>query len=88
MVKKQPRYNPRVNVYFNPTAYHNEEMFLKWLKDTYQPYIASQTGEGEESMMVMNAAAFHKIRPIIKFLHEAIPFMLTALILPGLTSHL
>jgi hypothetical protein len=88
MVKEQPRYDPRVDVYFNPTAYYNEEMFPEWLEDTYQPYIASQAGEGEESMVVMDAAAFHKTPPIMKFLHEAIPPMLAALIPPGLKSHL
>jgi hypothetical protein len=83
MAKKQPRYNPRVDVYFNPTAYHNK-MFLEWLKDIYQPYIASQAREGEESMVGMNAVAFHKTPLIMKFLHEAVPPMLTALIPPGL----
>jgi hypothetical protein len=63
-------------------------MFLEWLKDTYQLYIASQAGEGEESMMVMDAAAFHKIPPIIKFLRKIVPFILTALIPPGLINYL
>jgi hypothetical protein len=45
-------------------------MFLEWLKDTYQPYIASHAGEGEENMVVMDAAAFHKTPHILKFLHE------------------
>jgi hypothetical protein len=88
MIKKKPRYNPRVNFYFNPTAYHSKKMFLKWLKDTYQPYIASQAGEGEESMVVMDAAAFHKIPPIMKFLRKAVPLMLTAFVPPGLINHL
>jgi hypothetical protein len=88
ITKKQPHYDPRVDVYFNPTTYHNKEMFLEWLKDTYQPYIASQAGEGEESMVVMDAAAFHKTPPIIKFLRETVPFIFIALISPGLTSHL
>jgi hypothetical protein len=88
ITKKQPHYNPRVNVYFNPIAYHNKKMFLEWLKNTYQPYIASQAGESEKSMMVMDAAAFHKTPPIMKFLRKAIPPILTALIPPGLTSHL
>jgi hypothetical protein len=88
ITKEQPHYDPRVDVYFNPIAYHNEEMFLEWLEDTYQPYIASQAGEGEESMVVMDAAAFHKIPPIMKFLREVIPPILTALIPPGLISHL
>jgi hypothetical protein len=88
ITKEQPHYDPRVNVYFNPTAYHNKEMFLEWLEDTYQPYIASQAGEGEESMMVMDAAAFHKTPPIMKFLREAIPLIFTAFIFPGLISYL
>jgi hypothetical protein len=83
IMKEQPRYDPRVDVYFNLIAYHNEEMLLEWLEDTYQPYIASQAGEGEESMVVMDAAAFHKIPPIMKFFREAVPPMLTALIPPG-----
>jgi hypothetical protein len=88
ITKKQPHYDPRVNVYFNPTAYHNKEMFLEWLKDTYQHYIANQAGEGEKSMVVMDATAFHKTPPIMKFLRKAVPPILTALIPPGLTSHL
>jgi hypothetical protein len=88
MIKDQPRYNPRVDVYFKPTTYHNKEMFLKWLEDTYQPYIASQAGEGEKSMVVMDAAAFHKTPPIMKFLRKAVPPTLTALIPPRLTNHL
>jgi hypothetical protein len=88
ITKKQPHYNPRVNVYFNPIAYHNKKMFLEWLKDIYQPYIASQAGEGEESMVVMDAAAFHKTPPIIKFLRKAVFPIFTAFIPPGLISHL
>jgi hypothetical protein len=88
MAKEQPRYNPRVNVYFNPTAYYNKKMFLEWLEDIYQPYIASQAREGEESMVVMDAAVFHKTPLIMKFLHKAVPFMLIALIPPGLINHL
>jgi hypothetical protein len=37
LAKEQPYYDPRVEVHFNPTAYHNEEIFLKWLKHVYQP---------------------------------------------------
>jgi hypothetical protein len=88
ITKKQPHYDPRVDVYFNPIAYHNEEIFLEWLEDIYQPYIASQAGEGEESMVVMDAAAFHKTPPIMKFLRKAVPPIFTAFIPPGLTSHL
>jgi hypothetical protein len=28
LAKKQSYYNPKIEVHFNPTAYHNEEMFL------------------------------------------------------------
>jgi hypothetical protein len=69
-------------------AYHNEEILLKWLKHVYQPYIADNTHGEEESLVVMDAAAFHKTPAVMKFLYEAEPPMLTALIPPGLTSYL
>jgi hypothetical protein len=88
--KEQPYYDPMVEVHFNPTAYHNEEMFLKWLKGVYKPYIANNADDDgkEESLVVMDAAAFHKTPAVIKFFHEAEPPMLTALIPPGLTGYL
>jgi hypothetical protein len=73
-------------VHFNPTAYHNEEIFLQWLEDVYQPYIAKNAYDKEESLMVMDAAAFYKTPAVIKFIYEAQPPMLTALIPPELTS--
>jgi hypothetical protein len=88
MAKEQPYCNPRVEVHFNPTAYHNEEIFLKWLKHVYQPYIADNAHSEEESLVVMDAAVFHKIPTVMKFLYEAELPMLTALISPGLTSYL
>jgi hypothetical protein len=88
--KEQPYCDPRVKVHFNPTAYHDEEMFLKWLKDLYQPYIANNAdADGkEESLVVMDAAAFRNTPAVMKFFHEAEPPMLTALIPPGLTGYL
>jgi hypothetical protein len=86
--KEQPYYDPRIEVHFNPTAYHNEKIFLKWLEDVYQPYIANNAHGEEESLVIMDAAAFHKTPAVIKFLYEAEPPMLTALIPPGLTSYL
>jgi hypothetical protein len=71
LAKEQFYYDPRVEVYFNPTAYYNEEMFLQWLKDVYQPYIAKNAYGKEESLVVMDAAAFYKIPAIMKFFHEA-----------------
>jgi hypothetical protein len=88
LAKEQPYYDPRVEVHFNPTAYHNEEMFLQWLEDVYQPYIAKNAHDREESLVVMDAAAFHKTPAVMKFIDEAQPTMLTALIPPGLTSYL
>jgi hypothetical protein len=38
--------------------------------------------------MVTDAAAFHKTPAVIKFIYEAQPFMLTALISPELISYL
>jgi hypothetical protein len=87
LAKEQPYYDLRVEVYFNPTAYHNEEIFLKWLEDVYQPYIANNAHGEEESLVIMDAAAFHKTPAVMKFLYEAEPFMLIALIPPGLTSY-
>jgi hypothetical protein len=88
LAKEQPYYDLKVEVHFNPTAYHNEEMFLRWLEDVYQPYVADNADGNEENLVVMDAAAFHKTPAVMKFLHEAYPPMLTALIPPGLTSYL
>jgi hypothetical protein len=86
--REKPYYDPRVEVHFNPTAYHNEEMFLRWLENVYQPYIANHASGKEESLVVMDAAAFHKTPAVMEFLHEAEPPMFTAFISPGLTSYL
>jgi hypothetical protein len=85
LAKEQPYYDLRVEVHFNPTAYHNVEIFLKWLEDVYQPYIADNAdADGkEESLVVVDAAAFHKTPAVMKFFHEAYSPMLTALIPPG-----
>jgi hypothetical protein len=88
LAKEEPYYDSRVEVHFNPTAYHNEEILLKFPKDVYQPYIAEHTHGEKESLVVMDAAAFHKTPAVMKFFHEASPPMLTALIPPGLTSYL
>jgi hypothetical protein len=41
-IASRENYNPRVNVYFNETAYNNEELFFQWLKDVYIPYIEEE----------------------------------------------
>jgi hypothetical protein len=52
------------------------------------PVIVNNPHGEKESLMVMNAAAFHKTPAVVKFLYEAEPSMLIALIPPGLTSYL
>jgi hypothetical protein len=88
LAKEQPYYDPRVEVHFNPTAYHNEEMFLQWLEDVYQPYIAKNAHDKEESLVVMDAAAFHETPAVMKFINEAQSLMLVALISPGFIIYL
>jgi hypothetical protein len=85
-VAKRESYNDRVNVYFNETAYNNEEPFHRWLQDIYQPWVAQTANAGEESLIVMDAALFHKTEAIISFIRQSDPPMKTALIPPGLTS--
>jgi hypothetical protein len=77
-------------MHFNPTAYHNEEMFLKWLKNIYQPYIANNADANskKEILIIMDAATFHKTPAVMKFFNNAEPHMLTALIPPELTGYL
>jgi hypothetical protein len=71
LAKEQPYYNLRVKMHFNPTVYHNEEMFLQWLENVYQPYITKNAYNKEESLMIMDAAAFYKTPAVIKFIYEA-----------------
>jgi hypothetical protein len=87
--KKQPYYDPRVEMHFNPKAYNNEEMFLKWLKNVYQPYIANNADANskKENLIIMDAATFHKTPAVMKFFHKAEPPMLTALIPPEVTGY-
>jgi hypothetical protein len=59
MVSRE-NYDPRVDVHFNETAYNNEELFFQWLKDVYIPY-----ANGDNSMMVMDVAIFHKTEGIL-----------------------
>jgi hypothetical protein len=64
LAKNQPYYDPGVEMHFNSTAYHNEEMFLRWLKDVYHPYIADNADGNKKSLVVMDTAAFHKLLPL------------------------
>jgi hypothetical protein len=85
-VAKRENYDERVEVYFNETAYNNEELFHSWLRDTLEPYVAGTIEAGETSLIVMDAASFHKTEGILGFIRTSETPMTTALIPPGLTS--
>jgi hypothetical protein len=85
-VARREHYDERVDVYFNETAYNNKDLFHTWLQNTFQPYIMQQVCGIEESLIVMDAAAFHKNEAIRTFIKQAQPSIRTAIIPPGLTS--
>jgi hypothetical protein len=68
-----------------PSTY-NEKLFCKWLRDTFEPYVTGIIKAGETSLIVMDAASFHKTEGILTFIRTFETPMTTALIPPGLTS--
>jgi hypothetical protein len=60
--KESHLYSPNVTVEFNRTAYNNEELFSQWLEKEYAPVIDG----GEEVLLVMDVASFHKTEAIKK----------------------
>jgi hypothetical protein len=85
-VTKRKHYDDRVDMHFNKTAYNNENLFREWLKHIYQPWIARNACDGEKSLIIMDAAVFHKTEAILDFIRQFRPLITTALIPPGLTS--
>jgi hypothetical protein len=85
-VAKKKKYDDRVDIHFNNTTYNNEDLFHTWLRNIYQPYVAQHANSNEESLIVMDAAAFHKTETILNFIRNSEPLITTALIPPGLTS--
>jgi hypothetical protein len=73
-------YAPDITVEFNPTAYNNEELFLKWIKEEYLPSLP----QGKDNLLVYDVAAFHKTEEIMAALKTK--RVTTAMIPPGLTS--
>jgi hypothetical protein len=57
---KKEKYNNRIDIQVNETAYNNEELFHTWLRNTYQPYVTEHASGSEESLIIINAASFHK----------------------------
>jgi hypothetical protein len=85
-VAKKEKYDDRVDVHFNDTAYNNKDLFHKWLRKVYQPYVAQHTDGNKESLIVMDAAAFYKTETILNFIRNSEHPMTIALIPPGLAS--
>jgi hypothetical protein len=85
-VARREHYDNRVDVHFNETAYNNEDLFYTWLQNIYQPYVTQQACGIEESLIIMDAAAFHETEAIRTFIKQAQPPIRTAIIPPGLTS--
>jgi hypothetical protein len=75
-IARLERYDPRVEVYFNETAYNNEKLFLDWIRQVYIPHIGDEDG-----MLVMDVATFHKTEGIIQLLKAN--RILPAIIPPG-----
>jgi hypothetical protein len=73
-------YAPDITVEFNPTAYNNEELFLKWIKEEYLPSLP----QGKDNLLVYDVAAFHKTEEIMAALKTK--RVTTAMIPPGLIS--
>ncbi|KAI8710700.1 DDE-1 domain-containing protein [Fusarium sp. LHS14.1] len=73
-------YHPGVTVEFNPTAYNNEKLFLKWLNEEVIPCKRPY----REFMLVMDVASFHKTDAVTTLLSEK--NILPAMIPPSYTS--
>jgi hypothetical protein len=72
-------YSPDVTVEFNETAYNNEALFTKWIKEELFPYT-----NRKEHLLVMDVAGFHKTQEVLQLLREN--SVIPALIPPGCTS--
>ncbi|KAM5380051.1 hypothetical protein ACJZ2D_003698 [Fusarium nematophilum] len=65
--KEKHLYHPSVAVEFNDTAYNNEDLFLRWIRDDLSKLTSD---EDEELLLVMDAATFHKTQPVKDALKE------------------
>ncbi|KAJ0129359.1 ER degradation-enhancing alpha-mannosidase-like protein 1 [Fusarium oxysporum f. sp. albedinis] len=72
-------YHPGVTVEFNPTAYNNEKLVLKWLNEEVIPCKKPY----REFMLIMDVASFHKTDAVTMLLGEK--KILPAMIPPGCT---
>ncbi|KAH7114029.1 DDE superfamily endonuclease-domain-containing protein [Dactylonectria macrodidyma] len=77
---EREQYHDGVKVFFNDSAYNNEDLMMQWIKDDLIP----MTG-GKEFMLVMDVASFHKTDSIKTMLREA--QILPTMVPPGCTSY-
>jgi hypothetical protein len=75
------KYDPRVTITFNPTAY-NEDLMIQWIKEELTTVLTPES----DNLLVMDVARFH-YTPDIKIQLKA-GNILTAMIPGGLTGHL
>lgn len=77
--KEKHLYHPDVIVRFNDTAYNNEVLFKEFIEDELLPYT-----NNEDTLLVMDVAAFYKTPGIMDLLKESC--ITPAMIPPGTTS--
>ncbi|RPA89608.1 hypothetical protein L873DRAFT_1849216 [Choiromyces venosus 120613-1] len=77
--KEEALYDKRVTVEFNPTAYNNEALFLRWIEEELIKLEDWKDG----GLLAIDAAEFHKTEKILTTLreHSIIPSMIP----PGCT---
>jgi len=80
--KESQFYSPGVTVEYNPKAYNNKQLIMKWLDDEVAPYCQPQP-QGP-FLMVLDQASFHRTKPILDWLrgHSITPGVVPS----GLTS--
>jgi hypothetical protein len=75
--KEAHLYSPDVTVEYNKTAYNNEDLFSRWIKEELSPLCSD---DSDDFLLVMDAAAFHKT-PSIK--EELKSYNITLALIPG-----
>lgn len=77
---EKPLYDKRVTVKFNPTAYNNEALFLRWIEEELIKLEDWKDG----GLLAIDAAEFHKTEKILSTLREN-P-IISSMIPPGCTG--
>lgn len=77
---EEPLYDKRVTIEFNPTAYNNEALFLRWIEEELIKLEDWKDG----GLLAIDAAEFHKTPKILSSLREHA--IIPSLIPPGCTG--